>query len=107
MESDSWINSLVNEEASRTLRRSDMDKILDLATVIPEGLIASEQPGLGQDRVGTVMRAFYASLFSTVNPHFDKLIDSELRELTRKLTAQSIANAHTKVMFLLFKASSS
>jgi ABC-type sugar transport system ATPase subunit len=45
----SKVNVLVIEEAGRTLRRSDMDKLLELIEVLPsEGIIASEQPGLGQ-----------------------------------------------------------
>ena len=53
--------------------------------------------GLGQDRVGTVMRSFYASLFSTMAPHFERLQDLELRETARKATAEAIAAAHEKV----------
>lgn len=48
--------------------------------------------------VGTIMRAFYASLFSTVAPHFERLTDPELRERTRKATAEAVAAAHEKVM---------
>ena len=84
------------------LHRSDMDKFLDLVQVLPEGLVAVEQSGLNQDRVGTVMRAFYASLFSTVAPQFDKLTDSELRELTRRKIAESISNAHAKVIHIIY-----
>jgi hypothetical protein len=65
--------------------------------VIPVGIVASQQQGLGQDRVATVMRAFYASLFSTMTPHFERLQDLELRETTRKSTAEAVAAAHEKV----------
>ncbi len=73
-----------------------MDKLLELVEVIPLGFVASEQSGLSQDRVGTVMRAFYASLFSTVAPQFERLQDPDLRETTRKRTAEAVADAHSK-----------
>ena len=82
---------------NRTLRRSDLDKLLEILEVIPVGIVASQQQGLGQDRVGTVMRAFYASLFSTMTPHFERLQDLELRETTRRSTAEAVASAHDKV----------
>ena len=88
---------LATEEVNRTLRRSDLDKLLEILEVIPLGIVASQQQGLGQDRVGTVMRAFYASLFSTMTPHFERLQDLELRETTRRSTAEAVAAAHEKV----------
>jgi hypothetical protein len=91
------VTILVTEEANRTLRRSDMDKLLEVIQLIPEGIVASSQPGLSNDRVGTVMRAFYASLFSTVAPQFDRLLDPELREATRRQTAEAVSEAHAKV----------
>lgn len=96
-EANTWLQIVVTEEASRTLRRSDIDKLLDLVVLLPEGIVASQQPGLSNDRVGTVMRAFYASLFSTVSPQFDRLVDSELREMAHKQTAEYISKAHAKV----------
>ena len=98
-EAFTWMDVLVREEVGRTLRRSDMDKLLELIEVLPEGLglVASEQAGLGQDRIATVLRAFYSSLFSTVAPHFERLHDPELRELTRRHTAEVVADAHAKV----------
>jgi hypothetical protein len=96
-EATTWVGVLVTEEANRALRRSDLDKLLEVIQVIPEGIVASEQPGLSHDRVGTVMRAFYASLFSTVAPQFDRLLDPELREMTRRHTAEAVAGAHEKV----------
>jgi hypothetical protein len=92
-----WVDVLASEEVSRTLRRSDLDKLLEILEVIPVGIVASQQQGLGQDRVATVMRAFYASLFSTMTPHFERLQDLELRETTRKSTAEAVAAAHEKV----------
>lgn len=81
--------------------RSDFDKLLELVEVLPKGLVASQQPGLDQDRVATVMRAFYASLFSTLSsPQFDKIADPEVREETRKLSAAAVADAHEKVRTL-------
>ena len=88
---------LASEEVSRTLRRSDLDKLLEILEVIPVGIVASQQQGLGQDRVATVMRAFYASLFTTMTPHFERLQDLDLRETTRKSTAEAVAAAHEKV----------
>ena len=96
-EASTWMDMLVAEEVARTLRRSDMDKLLELMEVIPTGITAAQQPGLGNDRVSTIMRAFYASLFSTVAPHFDRLQDPAAREKTRKITADGVAKAHEKV----------
>ena len=88
---------LVREEVSRTLHRSDLDKLLETLDTFPEELIASQQPGLDQDRVGTVLRAFYSSLFSTVAPHFERLKDPEFREITRKGTAEAVAASYEKL----------
>jgi conserved oligomeric Golgi complex subunit 6 len=96
-EATTWVDVLIAEEVSRTLRRSDMDKLLELMEVIPTGIVASQQTGLSPDRVGTVMRAFYASLFSTVTQSFDRLQDPALRERTRKGTAEAVAQAHEKI----------
>lgn len=100
-ESETWLNVLVSEETSRTLRRSDMDKLFELIEVIPPDVPASQQPGLGSDRVNTIIRAFYSSLFSAVTPHFDRLQDVDLREVTRKRTATAIALVYEKV-FCIF-----
>lgn len=96
-ESETWTDLLVNEEVSRALRRSDIDKIVELLEVLPSGLIASEQMGLQKDRVETVMRAFYASLFTTVSPQFERLSDPNLRESIRLKVAHKISSAHAKV----------
>ena len=48
------------------------------------------------------MRSFYASLFSTMAPHFERLQDLELRETARKATAEAVAAAHEKVGVILF-----
>lgn len=71
--------------------------------VLPEDLVASQQPGLDQDRVGTILRAFYSSLFSTVAPHFERLQDPEFREITRKQTAEVVSNSHAKVRVFLLR----
>jgi hypothetical protein len=97
-EASTWMGVLVLEEMNRTLKRSDLDKLLEILELIPVGIVASQQQGLGEDRVGTIMRSFYASLFSTVAPHFERLVDPELRERTRKATAEAVAAAHEKVM---------
>ena len=78
-EAETWISVLVREEVGRTLRRSDLDKLLELMEALPVDLVASQQPGLDADRVGTVLRAFYSSLFSAVAPHFERLQDPEFR----------------------------
>ena len=96
-ETSTWIDVLVNEEVQRTLRRSDMDKLLELVEFLPSGIMASQQPGLTQDRIGTIMRAFYASLFTTITPHYERLQEPTLREKTRKGTAEAVSKAHEKV----------
>ena len=96
-ESETWIDLLVNEEVSRALRRSDIDKVVELLEVLPSGLKASDQLGLQKDRVETVMRAFYASLFTTVSPQFERLSDPSLREKIRLKVATRISSAHAKV----------
>jgi len=93
-ETNTWISVIVTEEAGKTLKRSDLDKLLELVEILPEGLNANEQPGLSQDRIGTVMRAFYASLFSTIAPQFERLQNPELRETTRRQTAEAVADSH-------------
>lgn len=100
-----WIEVLVTEEAKRTLRRSDLDKLMELVDALPSDFVASEQSGLDQDRVGTVLRAFYASLFSTIAPQFERLQDPDQRELTRKQSAEAVAKAHEKVYNMVAKAS--
>lgn len=96
-EAEIWVGVLVGQETSRTLHRSDMDKLVELLEVLPESIKASEQPGLGQDRVATILRAFYSSLLSTIAPQFEKLQDPDLRELTRVKSAAAIANAYELV----------
>ena len=97
-ESGMWIDVLVREETSRIFSRSDLDKLFELIEVLPEGLVASIQPGLSQDRVGTILRAFYASLFSTLSSaQFERIIDPEIREITRQKSAEVVASGHEKV----------
>jgi hypothetical protein len=96
---------LVAEELVRFLRRSELDKLLELLDVLPKGLCASEQIGLSPDRVATVMRAFYASLFSTMPAQFEKLQEPNLRERTRLRVAQEVAAAHAKLHAMVSQAS--
>jgi len=91
------VSALVEEECSKTLHRSDLDKLLELAAEVPQGVRLRDQPGLDQDRVGTVMRAFYSSLFSTVAPQFERLQDPDTRELARRQAAEAVALAHTTI----------
>lgn len=65
------------------------------------GLKASEQIGLSQDRVSTIVRAFYASLFSTFAPQFERLQDPSLREAIRIKIAQRMYAAHKTVSDLI------
>lgn len=74
-----------------------MDKLLELIEVLPNDLRAVDQLGLSNDRVGTVVRAFYASLFSTVTSQFERLQDPTLRETMRSGISEQIAAAHAKV----------
>ena len=101
-ESSTWVGILVDEEVSRTLRRSDLDKLLELIEVVPIELKAIEQTGLSHDRVSTVMRSFYASLFSTISTQFEKVQDPTLREVLRLSTAEKIASAHAKVIYNIY-----
>jgi hypothetical protein len=96
-EAEIWVGVLVGQEAQRTLHRSDMDKLVELLEVLPEGMKASEQIGLDQDRVATVLRAFYSSLLSTIAPQFEKLQDPDLREVTRVRSANTIAGSYELV----------
>mmetsp|Transcript_5840 Transcript_5840/g.8718 ORF Transcript_5840/g.8718 Transcript_5840/m.8718 type:complete len:717 (-) Transcript_5840:154-2304(-) len=103
-EASTWVDILVREEVGRTLKRSDLDKLMELIEIVPAGLRAVDQVGLGQDRVGTVMRSFYASLFSTVAPQFERLHDPLLREEIRNRTAYRIAEAHAKMFAFISQA---
>lgn len=98
-EAETWVGVLVGEEVSRTLRRSDLDKLLELMEALPAGVVAASQAGLEAERVGGVLRAFYASLFSQVGPpaQLERLQDPELREVTRRRAADNISDAHAKV----------
>jgi hypothetical protein len=93
----SWVEVLVADGASRLLQRSDMDKLLDLVELLPDSLVASQQPGLSSDRVGVVLRSFYASLVSTGASLADRLADPDMRESTRKLTAKRVASSYKMV----------
>lgn len=93
-EASKWVASLEQEEAHKALARSGMDKLVESMRALPVGIVASQQTGLGKDKVSTVLRAFYASLFSTVTPQFDKIKDSSLREQAKLRTAQAITQAH-------------
>lgn len=100
-ESTTWTDVLVNEEVARITHRSDLDKLVELFESLPSGLKPSEQIGLDRDRVETVIRAFYASLFSTVSAHLDKLQDPTLRENIRALITQKILSAYSKVFLAI------
>ena len=86
----------------KTLKRSDLDKLLELIEVVPYELKGIDQLGLSNDRVSTVMRSFYASLFSTVSPQFERLQDPTLREIIRLSTAEKIAAAQAKLLITIY-----
>jgi hypothetical protein len=92
-----WESVLITESTSRFLQRSEMDRLLDLIEVLPATLVASEQPGLSQDRVSACLRSFYASLFSVSTPLIERLQDLELREHVRIKTSEQISEAYSKV----------
>ena len=96
-ESATWIDVLVREDVKRILKRSDMDKVMELIEVLPDSLIASEQPGLTQDRLEIVLRAFYASLLSTISSQYERLQDPGTRETVRTLTAEKVAECYKQV----------
>jgi len=104
VEITTWMNILVGEECNRTLRRSDMDKLLELAMLLPEGIRAAEQPGLTPDRCTAILRAFYASLLTSVVSQFDRLLDLTMREETRCKTSQKIAESYETVCYCAFFA---
>ena len=43
LQASTWIDVLTAEEVGRTLRRSDLDKLLEILEVIPMGIVASQQ----------------------------------------------------------------
>ena len=100
-EAATWVGVLTTEETNRTLRRSELDKLLDQVDALPSDLVASHETGLSQERVGTAMRAFYASLFANNTPHFERLSDPILREQTRQRTAEAVADAHVRMCRLI------
>ena len=105
-ESGAWLQVVAAEEAMKLLHRSDMDKLIELVDVLPSGLVASDQVGLDQDRVSTVLRSFYSSLLSSnSSPLFERLGDIQQREQARYLTAVAVANAHDKVYQLVAQES--
>ena len=86
-DAQTWMETLATEAASKTLKRSDMDKLANLVVNGtkngPSSIIGKDQPGLEQGRIAAVMRSFYDSLFSAIAPEFERLQDSHSRELTR------------------------
>lgn len=101
-EATSWTNILTTEEVARILQRSDLDKLVELIDSLPSGLVASEQFGLDVDRVATILRAFYASLFSTILcPELDKITDPIKRDDIRHGITQEITTQYAKVYKLV------
>ncbi len=98
-EMSTWTDILIREESNRTLKRSDLDMVLDLIDVLPVSFVAAEQPGLSPERIENVIKAFYASIFSTVilSAYIEKLIDPEVRNYCRIRIADEIAMHYEKV----------
>jgi hypothetical protein len=105
-ESDTWVRVLVSEDTQRVLKRSDLDKVLELVEVLPTDLVASEQHGLSSERMSSVLRTFYASLFSTSAPQFERLQDPDVRELARSRTARHVADSYALVSKFIYILSS-
>mmetsp|Transcript_10088 Transcript_10088/g.15282 ORF Transcript_10088/g.15282 Transcript_10088/m.15282 type:complete len:682 (-) Transcript_10088:85-2130(-) len=102
-EISTWMDVLVAEETQRILQRSDMDKISELMEVLPQDMIASEQPGLTPDRVSDSLRAFYSSLCSTGTPLLGNLHDSDLRDQAQNLTAIKISSSYAQVYDMIMQ----
>lgn len=100
-ETNTWTQLLITEECHRILQRSDLDKLVDLCEALPRDLVASQQLGLDADRVETVVRAFYASLFSTVSMSLENVTDPIVREQVRQGITQHIAHAYEVVHALV------
>ena len=94
------------------LRRSDLDNLLVDLRSVPRGLgPLRNHPGLDADRVGSVCRAFYSSLFSSLtvssaSPQFERLQDPEVRESARRQTAEVVAAAHAELHAIVSDAAS-
>lgn len=95
-EIQTWTDVVVREESARTLKRSDLDMILDLIEVLPSSLVASEQPGLTPDRLNNVLKSFYSSVFTTVviSAYIEKLVDTELRTQCRARIANNVVEKY-------------
>ena len=98
-EEGAWRQVICNEEASRILRKSELDQLIELIDVLPPGLIASEQTGLYEERIVTILKAFYASLSSgaAASTQLDLLSSLDQREEVRKGVAEALAEAYAKV----------
>ena len=98
-EEGAWRQVICSEEASRILRKSELDQLIELIDVLPPGLIASEQTGLYEERVVTILKAFYASLSSgaAASTQLDLLSSLDQREEVRRGVAEALAEAYAKV----------
>lgn len=97
-EISTWVDVLINDGAVRLLQRSEMDKVVDLIELLPDSLVASEQPGLGADRIGSVLGSFYTSLVSTGSSPVDRLTDPDVREVARNLCARRVSSYYELVL---------
>ena len=98
-EEGAWRQVICSEEASRILRKSELDQLIELIDVLPSGLIASEQTGLHEERIVTILKAFYASLSSgaAASTQLDLLGSLDQREEVRRGVAEALAEAYAKV----------
>ena len=99
VEVSTWVSVLVREETTRTLKRSDLDLIIELIDVMPASYIASEQPGMSDARISTVVKAFYSTVFTSVmlSSFVEKLVDPELRSSCRIRIANALATDYEVV----------
>ena len=104
-EAGAWVDVIVNEEAGKVLKRGDLDKLIELIDVLPPGVSASTQTGLGADRLNSALGAFYESLVASSSLHMDRLVDVTQKELVQLRISTAIADGHAKVSKLVLDAS--
>lgn len=104
-EAGAWIEVIVNAEAGKVLKKGDFDKLIELIEVLPPGVSASTQTGLGAERLASSLRAFYESLVASSGLQMDRLMDVGQKELVRLRIATAIADGHAKVSKLVLDES--
>lgn len=121
-EVSSWLDVLVREEVSRLLSRSEFDELLDLINLSPwrqqqlggdgnnstqeesppEATAAAlESFSIGQERMATVVSAFYNSLFELSvggTSQFERLASIEMRDQSQLRLCKDVLDAYSKVL---------